>query len=103
MTALAIKARALLDAVDFDNNGKMVAGVYRGGNGGLISRETIIAADGLRKVLEGGDHSPSFDGSPPEQMALAVDFCAEINRASGITPEGLLDMAKRLYEAGGRI
>ncbi|WP_116654842.1 hypothetical protein [Pelagibacterium sediminicola] len=103
MIALAIKARALLDAVDFDNNGKMVAGVYRGGNGGLISRETIIAADELRKVLESGDYSPSFDGSNSEQMALAVDFCAEINRASGVTPEGLLDMTKRLYEAGGRI
>lgn len=104
MIALAIKARALLDAVDFDNHGKMVAGVYRGGNGGLISRETIIiAADELRKVLEVGDNSPSFDGSNPDQMALAVDFCAEINRASGITPEGLLDIAKRLYEAGGRI
>lgn len=102
MIALTIKARALLDAVDFDNNGKMVAGVYRGGNGGLISRETIIAADELRKVLEAGDNSPSFDGSNPDQMALAVDFSAEINRASGITPEGLLDIAKRLYEAGGR-
>lgn len=102
MTALTTRAKALLDAVDFDNNGAMVAGVYRGGNGGLISRETIVAADELRKVLEVGDHSPSFDGSIPEQLALAVDFCAEINRASGITPKGLLDMAQRLYEAGGQ-
>lgn len=51
MTALVTKAKALLDAVDFDNNGKMVAGVYRGGNGGLISIETTKAADELRKVL----------------------------------------------------
>lgn len=100
MTALAIKAKALLDAVDFDNNGRMVAGTYKGGNGGLISRDTIVAADELRKALAGGDHSPSFDGSEPEQLALAVDFCAEINRAGGIEAGGLLDMAKRLYEAG---
>lgn len=45
-------ATALLASVDFDNNGMMVAGVYRGGNGGLISRETTKAADDLRRVLE---------------------------------------------------
>lgn len=51
MNSLAIKARALLDAVDFDNNGAMVAGHLVGGNGGLISRDTIKAADELRKAL----------------------------------------------------
>ena len=49
---LIAAATALLAFVDFDNNGMMVAGVYRGGNGGLISRETTKAADDLRRVLE---------------------------------------------------
>ena len=45
------KAEALMKRVDFDNNGAMVAGKFVGGNGGLISRETIKAADELRRVL----------------------------------------------------
>lgn len=49
---LIAAATALLTSVDFDNNGMMVAGVYRGGNGGLISRETTKAADDLRRVLD---------------------------------------------------
>lgn len=99
MSTITLKAKALLEAVDFDQHGRMVAGKYVGGNGGLISRETMEAADALRKALAAGETSPSFNGNSPEQMALAVDFCAEINRASGIEPGGLLDMAKRLYEA----
>jgi hypothetical protein len=50
---LITKAKALLDSVDFDNNGAMVGGLLQGGNGGLISRETIKAADELRKALAG--------------------------------------------------
>lgn len=49
-------ARALLDSIDFDNNGAMVAGRLVGGNGGLISRETIKAADELRKALTEAAH-----------------------------------------------
>ena len=100
MITVVLKAKALLAAVDFDNNGTMVAGTYKGGNGGLISRETIVSADELRKALAADDTEPSFDGSTVEQKALAVDFCAEINRSGAIDPGGLLDMAKRLYEAG---
>lgn len=48
---IAEKAKALLDAVEFDNNGAMVAGKLVGGNGGLISHVTIRAADDLRKTL----------------------------------------------------
>lgn len=44
-------AQSLLNSVDFDNNGAMIAGEWRGGNGGLVSRETTIAADRLRKAL----------------------------------------------------
>ena len=49
---IVAKARALLDAVTFDDSGVLVAGSYRGGNGGLLSRETIKAADALRLVLD---------------------------------------------------
>ena len=43
---------ALLDAVDFDNNGVMVGQVRTGGNGGLISMATTKAADALRLTLD---------------------------------------------------
>jgi hypothetical protein len=49
---IVARARTLLDAVTFDDSGVMVAGTYRGGNGGLLSRETIKAADALRVVLD---------------------------------------------------
>ena len=48
---VASRAEALLKSVDFDQHGTMVAGQYVGGNGGLISRDTIKAADELRKAL----------------------------------------------------
>ncbi|SHE66301.1 hypothetical protein SAMN02745157_0660 [Kaistia soli DSM 19436] len=41
-------ARALLDAITNDDSGQM----GRGGNGGLISRETIRTADELRLALD---------------------------------------------------
>lgn len=49
---LVDKAKALVDSVSHDNNGSIVAGRYMGGNGGLVSRETIAAADALRAELE---------------------------------------------------
>lgn len=45
-------ARALLERVDFDNNGITIGGVRTGGNGSLISIETTKAADALRLVLD---------------------------------------------------
>lgn len=52
-TASALAAaRALLAAVDYDNNGKVVAGIRTGGNGGLISPDTSRAADTLRLALD---------------------------------------------------
>jgi hypothetical protein len=36
---------ALVKAVRFDEHGEMVAGQFVGGNGGLISRDTMILAD----------------------------------------------------------
>jgi hypothetical protein len=44
-------ARALLDAITFDDCGALVGGKFVGGNGGLISRETIKRADELRRAL----------------------------------------------------
>lgn len=52
LNALRAKAKALVDAVGFDDNGAMVAGRWIGGNGGLLSRETIAAADALRGELD---------------------------------------------------
>lgn len=46
---LAAKAKELVDALVFDDSGS--AG--KGGNGGLISRETIRHADELRAILAG--------------------------------------------------
>ena len=44
-------ARYLLERVIFDERGTMVAGKNVGGNGGLLSRETIIAAEHLHRAL----------------------------------------------------
>lgn len=46
-TELITAARDLIDAVTFDDSG--VFG--RGGNGGLLSRETIRKADTLRLII----------------------------------------------------
>ncbi|WP_337183834.1 hypothetical protein [Shinella sp.] len=48
---IATAAKALLDAITFDDCGAMVAGKFVGGNGGLISRETIRKADELRRAI----------------------------------------------------
>lgn len=42
---------AVIAAVDFDNNGAMIAGQFKGGNGGLLSIETIRAVDQLRLAV----------------------------------------------------
>ncbi|MFA5898830.1 MAG: hypothetical protein WC829_06920 [Hyphomicrobium sp.] len=52
MDHLVAKAKALVDSVSHDNNGSMVAGQFMGGNGGLVSRETIAAVDALRLELD---------------------------------------------------
>ncbi|MCP8894279.1 hypothetical protein KYK29_05005 [Shinella daejeonensis] len=48
---IATAAKALLDAITFDDCGAMIGGKFVGGNGGLISRDTIRRADELRQVL----------------------------------------------------
>lgn len=54
-------ARDLVEAVSFDDSGAIVGGQYQGGNGGLISRETIRKADALRRLLE---EMEAADGGP---------------------------------------
>jgi hypothetical protein len=47
-----VKAKVLLDSITFDSDGIVIGGQRMGGNGGLISTDTIRAADELRKVLD---------------------------------------------------
>lgn len=44
-------AEELLKSLQFDDQGMMVGGQWRGGNGGLISGETIKTADALRRAI----------------------------------------------------
>jgi hypothetical protein len=44
-------SRALVDAVTMDDSGMMVGTIWQGGNGGLLSNDTIKAADRLRRAL----------------------------------------------------
>jgi hypothetical protein len=44
-------AKAVVDAISFDVNGIALPTGFMGGNGGLISRETIAKADELRRAL----------------------------------------------------
>ena len=51
LTDLVGRSAALVDMVSFDDNGSMVGKEWRGGNGGLLSRETTKAADAVRSLL----------------------------------------------------
>lgn len=55
---LATATKALVDSICFDVNGAMIAGQYRGGNGGLVSRETIACADEARRALAAIEEQP---------------------------------------------
>lgn len=46
------KARTLLNLIDFDNNGVVIGNQRQGGNGGLMSLDTIKAVDQLRLALD---------------------------------------------------
>lgn len=77
--ALLAKAQALVDAITFDENGAMIAGEWRGGNGGMVSRPTIVAADALRTELLAwkagrdayGARLPKLDETGQKQAAPA--------------------------------
>jgi hypothetical protein len=51
-TDLMAAAEALADSVLFDDVGEMIGGKLVGGNGGLLSRETIAKADAVRRALD---------------------------------------------------
>lgn len=64
-------ARALLDALNFDNCGEL----GRGGNGGLISRETMRKADALRMALDEAERGP-FELPPVGSVdPKAIEAC----------------------------
>jgi len=45
-------ARMLLDTVTFDSDGVTIGNQRQGGNGGLLSMDSIKAADQLRRALD---------------------------------------------------
>jgi hypothetical protein len=49
---LMAAAEALADSVLFDDVGEMIGGKLVGGNGGLLSRDTITKADAVRRALD---------------------------------------------------
>ena len=51
LATLVIDAKALVDAVQLDDTGQMVGQMWVGGNGGMLSRETIREADKVRRLL----------------------------------------------------
>lgn len=48
---LIISAKELVAAVSFDMNGIIIGNKYVGGNGGLLSNETLIKADAVQRAL----------------------------------------------------
>ena len=48
---LIVASKNLVDAISFDENGVMIGGQWKGGNGGLISRETNIQIDEVRRAI----------------------------------------------------
>lgn len=48
---IARQARVVVDAIQEDECGALVAGQYAGGNGGLISRATLAKVEKLRQLL----------------------------------------------------
>lgn len=51
LNAVLAAAKALLSSLSFDENGILLGQTMAGGNGGLISRETNVNADALRRAL----------------------------------------------------
>lgn len=51
------EARALVAAVTHDDSGQLIGTIWTGGNGGLLSRETLRVADALRLALDAHDRA----------------------------------------------
>lgn len=52
-------AKEVVDAISFDENGALIGGKWMGGNGGLLSRETNVKADALRRAIAAVEEDPS--------------------------------------------
>ena len=50
-TQLLVRSTDLMKAVQFDDTGAMIAGHLQGGNGGLLSRQTIHKAGLVQLIL----------------------------------------------------
>ena len=64
---LLATARALLAAVVQDDSGQMIGTQWVGGNGGLLSRETLRVADQLRLALDAYDNPGRPETGEAEQ------------------------------------
>lgn len=69
-------ARELVDAISFDGPkdgrdawlapvGRLIDGVWMGGNGGLVSRATHEKADAVRRTLDCLERQPQSERSTP--------------------------------------
>ena len=52
LTAFIRDVRALVKSIRFDDHGEMVAGRFVGGNGGLVSEETLDKCEAVARQLD---------------------------------------------------
>lgn len=52
LARLIRQAEKVVECIEFDESGQMVGGQWVGGNGGLLSRETIREVVQLRRELD---------------------------------------------------
>lgn len=55
--AVIARARDLLERVMVDGRGEIIGGKFVGGNGGILSRETMLAAEQLARAFADLDES----------------------------------------------
>ncbi|NMG39858.1 hypothetical protein GRZ55_11440 [Chelativorans sp. ZYF759] len=53
LARLLLAAKDVVDAISFDVNGIALPTGFQGGNGGLVSQETIRKSDELRRAIAG--------------------------------------------------
>lgn len=53
---LFVKAKALIAQIAIDDAGTLVGGQWLGGGGGLLSRDTLMLADAVRRLLHAIEH-----------------------------------------------
>lgn len=61
---LVKQARRVVACIDFDDQGVMVGHARQGGNGGLLSIDSIAAAEELRRLLAELDEAPTPSAAP---------------------------------------